>query len=73
MIMLFQVQGNTAGVSLDWVQWVQLNPWIFRPNLNETEDSMENHLKYRIGLTLLIFQQSLESMGVENPKDASVQ
>ena len=44
-----------SGASLEWVQWVQLNPWIFRPNINETKDFKENDIKNRIGLTLLRF------------------
>ena len=32
-----------AGAALEWVQWVQLNPWVFENNTIELKDFMEPH------------------------------
>ena len=42
-LLIIQAKQKLTGVELEWVEWLQLNPWIFRTYINGTMNFMAKH------------------------------
>ena len=44
MVQQYIAQIQETELTLEWVQWIELNPWIFRTYTNEPMDFMAKHI-----------------------------